>query len=108
MRYECEFCHVWTPFIPSWYDPERQVAEAYTLKEWDEEIYALLADGWTVENEPFIYYWPRARLLRRRGLIQRYLIATIASRRGGQIVYDRRDKVWGSGLQRKLSEWFAS
>jgi len=90
--------------VPSWYDPEREVAQPLVLKEWDPELYAILDAGYSVQIEPFIYYWPKARPLRRRGLIQRYLITVLEARRGGQIIYDKRDKIWGSGLQAKLSK----
>jgi len=38
----CPSCGYWDPFHPSWYTPEKEVAEPHWVQEWDNEIFTSL------------------------------------------------------------------
>lgn len=40
----CSECGYWDPFHPSWFTPEKEVAEPRWVEEWDPEILGLLKE----------------------------------------------------------------
>jgi hypothetical protein len=82
---KCPQCGYADPFMPSWFDHEREVAEACYFKEWDPELFALLeVEKWVQVEEEFMYH------MTRKGAIQRFRIVDLIAKRGQHIEYDAK------------------
>lgn len=72
----CPFCGYWEPFHPSWFTPEKEVADPKWVKEWDSELWDLLVEyrNLTVEHcdGDWLYH-----LTRTNKTVERYPMSVI-------------------------------
>ena len=81
----CPNCGYSDPFMPSWYDHEREVAELGYFAEWNVDLWLALLDNPWVEFGDFMYHLTSGRGTRG---VQRYRIVDLIARKGQKIVYD--------------------
>ena len=70
---KCPKCGYSDPFMRSWFDVEREVAEPCYFKEWDPELWGLLQSEQWVEMDGHMYH-----LTRSKRTVVRYLTEILA------------------------------
>ena len=100
---DCPACGYHDPFMRSWFEPEREVAESLYFKEWDPELYTELLNNPWVQVGDFMYHRTK------KGAIQRWKIVDIAAKKNQRIQYDTKAsqrKNWH--LKGKRREYYRS
>jgi len=82
---KCPNCGYQDPFIPSWWDPEKEVAEHGYLKEWDPGLWEQLQLG-DVRRGDYLYHLTPSSI--ERWLYERW----ISRPKRAKVYYERSDR----------------